>query len=171
MSKGDKIFVITLISILIIGIIGVWSFIFARQYTALEVAEPESPASPEIPAPVESKVSYSVPPIVAPKNPSSSSKSTTKDGEVIISKPEPPPPPKVEDEEQLTDPTKKPEYPSSSAPSEKPKKDDNIKLDEKGNQIPNEKGEIFVPGFGWMKPTGGRTEYIDTELSGELIGY
>lgn len=36
---------------------------------------------------------------------------------------------------------------------------------------PNEKGEIYVPGFGWQKPTGGHTEQYDVDLSGNLIGY
>lgn len=35
----------------------------------------------------------------------------------------------------------------------------------------NDKGEVYVPGFGWMKPTGGETIHYDVDLSGELVGY
>ena len=41
-------------------------------------------------------------------------------------------------------------------------KDEGVKFDENGDQIPNEKGEVFVPGFGWIKSDpGGKSEYFD----------
>ena len=70
-------------------------------------------------------------------------------------------------EEELHNPEQPPETPERQDPTSDP----NEKFDENGNAIPNENGEIFVPGFGWQKPTGGRSEVADFELSGNLIGY
>lgn len=70
-------------------------------------------------------------------------------------------------EEELHNPEQPPETPERQDPTT----DDGMNFDENGNQVPNENGEIFVPGFGWQKPTGGYTEHINVELSGNLIGY
>lgn len=72
-------------------------------------------------------------------------------------------------EEELHNHDKEPTAPPAKSDS-KPK-DDGVKYDNNGNQVPNEKGEIYLPGFGWTKSTGGETEHVDVDLSGDLIGY
>ena len=67
------------------------------------------------------------------------------------SKPEP-------TEEELHNPSSAPETPSSSKQTDNP---GGVQYDENGNQIPNEKGEIYLPGFGWVKSTGGKSKSFD----------
>lgn len=72
------------------------------------------------------------------------------DGSVDIntdySKPEPPVPPTIP-EDQKKDPTSKPEYPKDEIKPSEPNKPSG------GDK--NDKGETYVPGFGWIPPSGG----------------
>ena len=70
-------------------------------------------------------------------------------------------------EEELHNPEQPPETPERQDPTT----DDGMSFDENGNQVPNENGEIFVPGFGWQKPTGGRSEIVHNAGKGEMIGF
>lgn len=83
-------------------------------------------------------------------------------------KPEPPPAPEIPDD-QKNNPNSKPEYtpeqlepnkPASNTPS-----DGDRKVDANGQEW------IYVEGFGWHKPTGGRGEVIDVTPNGNKIGY
>lgn len=83
------------------------------------------------------------------------------------SKPEPPPPPVI-DEEQASDPTKEPEYTPEQKEPNKPKPDD--PETPTGGET-NNKGQIYVPGFGWQKPTGGESETVEMNPNGNIIGH
>jgi len=145
-----------------------------QEAQASEAAEAASSSKLEIP-PIKSLEEQKQDSKIAAKNAglaeSSSSApeisvSTDEGGNQTIteeySKPEP-------TEEELHNPSSAPETPSSSKQTDNP---GGVQYDENGNQIPNEKGQVYVPGFGWVKQaTGGGTEHIDVELSGNLVGY
>lgn len=57
-------------------------------------------------------------------------------------------------EEELHNPEKEPTTPTKPKP--KPK-DDGVKYDDNGNQVPNEKGQMYLPGFGWVDNSGSNT--------------
>lgn len=73
-------------------------------------------------------------------------------------------------EEELHNPDKKPTVPP--AKSDPKPKDDGVKYDNNGNQVPNEKGQVYVPGFGWLENNpGGTAEAAHNAGTGEVIGY
>lgn len=71
-------------------------------------------------------------------------------------------------EEELHNPEKEPTTPTK--PDPKPK-DDGVKYDDNGNQVPNEKGQVYVPGFGWIKPSKVEVDTAHNAGTGDVIGY
>lgn len=68
----------------------------------------------------------------------------------------------------IHDPESKPETPK------KPDKntDPDVEFDGNGNQVPNADGEVFVPGFGWIKSSpGGKSEQVHNAGTGDVVGY
>lgn len=155
----------------------------ARQQTQEAQAAARADGAPDVPAidaassaaPVVEKIAGDT--VEAPTPPAAETHSAP---EIVVSideqgnqtitekweKPASPP------EEELHNPESAPETPDGPKNVDQQIKDEGVRFDENGNQIPNEKGEVFVPGFGWMKSDpGGRTEVADFELSGNKIGY
>ncbi len=104
------------------------------------------------------------------------------DGSVDIenkySKPEPPAPPEVP-EDQKKDPNSKPEYPSDEKEDSTDNKPENPPTEQNKPSEPdkptggntNSKGEIYVPGFGWMPPPAGViSDTAENAGKGQVIG-
>lgn len=165
-------FIIILSTILVVAIAVTWGYLFSTKPAAdartaahiaeLEAARQADEASQTAEAKQAAETSeYSIPPIKIPKKdpkpieqpePKNEAERTGQNtGDV--SKPEPPPPPEIP-EEQKKDPTSKPEYtPEQVKPNEQEPKQP------QGGEK-NDKGQVYLPGFGWVTPSQGQGETI-----------
>lgn len=149
MNPKDKKYIITIAVITVLSIAGFWTWMLNSNNADPILAEvPNSESQSEVQNETNPKPEYDIPPIQPPKEQQSKS-GVDNNGEVIISKPQEPEKPAVKDKNQITDPSKPPEYNQEDVKPEPPK-DTTPKPGDKNN-----KGEIYVPGFGWVADHGG----------------
>lgn len=193
-----KIAIITTCCLLVAGIVG-GTFFLKTSWTQLPVETvPESSSTSSVAESASSDDDYSVPPIplippeelAANRPPKENTETVTvnPDGTTSteISRPEwskpegtpptePAGPPK--DETTKKDDTTTGSEPDGKTPeastpeTEKPAdpKPDKPKPPTGGET--NNNGEIYVPGFGWQKPTGGFSEKVEMNPNGNIIGH
>ena len=170
------------LAVLLGASISIGSVIIVQQRGARPVIPELENRSSSAPAAAEQSSSiYEVPELKpsSESKPASSSKPEStvtrvedENGNVEIidsaySKPEAPEKPKVDDS-QLHDPNSKPTYTEDQT---KPNQNEDNSQPQNGDE--NEKGEVWVPGFGWIKPAPVTdTPYIDKDAGkGEIIGH
>lgn len=153
-----------------------------EKLKALEVELPEikpiEEKTPEAEMP-KAETPAVTPPAVTPKAPAKKTEppkvtvKTDNSGNQTITeeykKPDPPKHEEVHDPE--TPPPVPPSTPSKPGGAvDQEIKDEDVKFDDGGDQVPNGNGEVFVPGFGWMKPSKVVTETAPNAGTGEVIG-
>ncbi|RPF43370.1 hypothetical protein EDD70_2334 [Hydrogenoanaerobacterium saccharovorans] len=187
MTKKTKI-IVTALAAIVVVFAGVGIYMLTKDspfiVDPVHVLAEEAASEPTSKADDTDDQEYKVPPIVvtppAEKTIKDTKNSTpeentevvtknpdgTKTTEIVrpeFEKPEPPAPPEV-DEKEAMDPEKPPEYtPEQKKPNKEPKKPT-------GGES-NNKGEIYVPGFGWQKPVENTFEVAENAGTGEVIGY
>lgn len=154
-----------------------------EKLKALEVELPEikpiEEKTPEAEMP-KAETPAVTPPAVTPKAPAKKTEppkvtvKTDNSGNQTITeeykKPDPPKHEEVHDPE--TPPPVPPSTPSKPGGAvDQEIKDEDVKFDDGGDQVPNGNGEVFVPGFGWVKSSpGGKSETAPNAGTGEVIG-
>lgn len=145
------------------------------QETAGKEAENKTPSSvPEITVSKDDAGNQTITPEVAKPAPPEHGNIHDPNVKPDGTKPEQPPTETAKpDTEQSKGESQKPsaDKPSTEKPSEgkPPSSSGNGNTPQPGDT--NEKGEVYVPGFGWMKPTGGETRPSPNAGTGDIVGY
>ncbi len=180
MTKKTKI-IVTALAAVVVVFAGVGIYMLTKD--APSIVDPAPIVSSSVDETISQRQKddeYKVPPIVvtSSKDETASTSTPQENTETVtqnpdgsttteisrpeFSKPEPPAPPEV-DEKDATDPKKPPEYKPEPPKPDKPTGGDT-----------NNKGKIYVPGFGWMNDPGngsGTVTIGENAGTGEVIGH